>query len=268
MESAPNMKESASNPKESKKRTRSPNYPAVDLAKAIERVEKFFKADGKAGAVADIAAKHLGFTTAHGTAMSVLAALKKFGLVAEVNERIVPTQRAIEIVNLAADDPRRIQAIRDAALSPSIYRELFDAHRTTGLPSNDALERELVTYRQFNPKAVVGFVADFKASLEFAGLSDFSALESPLTESGANELPQITASAAPRTPLPPAIVHLGASATIAPAQQTYRWSLSIPRNITAELKITGADLRRRDIELLEKQLALLKESFDDGDHGA
>lgn len=159
-----------------KVRQRSPNYPTVGLEEALARVGKLFKEDGRAGAPTEIAAKHIGYATAHGQAYSVLSALKKFGLLEEGKGRVAPSQRAIELLNLPANDPRRLQALKDAALSPPVYRELVEQHAKTGLPGDEALEAELVTYKSFNPNAVPGFVKDFRATLEFAGLSDFAVL--------------------------------------------------------------------------------------------
>jgi hypothetical protein len=158
-----------------KKRHRSPSYPTIGLREAVDRLRKFYSVDGKAGATPDIAVKHMGFASAHGQAMSALAALKKFGLVAESNGRMAPTQRALEIINLGETDGRRATALKDAVLNPLIYRELL-SEAPNGLPSDEALESELVTYKNFNPNAVKGFVKDFKDSLEFAGLSDLSVL--------------------------------------------------------------------------------------------
>src|SRR5690349_1390279 len=98
--------------KDKKKRHRSPNYPAVGLRDAVERVRSLYKADGKAGAPPDVAATHIGFASAHGEAMSVIAALKKFGLVDTDKGRIAPSQRALEIINMPFQDPRRLAAIR------------------------------------------------------------------------------------------------------------------------------------------------------------
>jgi hypothetical protein len=154
-----------------KERQRSPNYPAVGLRDAVERVRKLYTEDGRAGAPPKIAAVHIGFKAPHGQAMSVLAALKRFGLVSEVNGRIAPTHAAIEILNLPESDPRRKAALREAALGPPIYRELVDNHRVTGLPKRDVLEAELVTYKKFNPSAVKAFVTDFLDTLEYAGIS-------------------------------------------------------------------------------------------------
>ncbi len=143
----------------------------------LHACESFTEADGKAGAPAELAAVHIGFTKPHGQAMSVLAALKKFGLLSEINGRWVSSQRAIEILNLPEGDERKQRALRDAALSPEIYRQLIEARKATGWPHNDVLESELVTYKNFNPNSVGTFVVDLMDSLEFAGLSDLSALE-------------------------------------------------------------------------------------------
>jgi hypothetical protein len=166
---------------EKKKRQRSPNYPAVGLKEAIDRLKLFMKEDGRAGAAPGIAAKHIGFSTAHGQAYSVLAALKKFGLVEDKDGRLIPTQRAVEINSLPESDPRRLKAIRDAALSPAIYAELIAQYKDTGLPATDTLAGELEAYKGFNPNAVKEFLKGFKDTLDFAGLTDFSVLGSELT---------------------------------------------------------------------------------------
>lgn len=161
-----------------KERHRSPNYPAVGLRDAVERVRNLFLKGGKAGAPAAIAAKYIGFGSAHGQSYSVLAALKKFDLTGEINGRIVPTQRAIEIINLPDSDPRRVRALKEAALAPAIYRQLAESYRDTGLPADEVLEAELTTYKGFNPKVVAGFVKDFRDTLDFAGINVSDALDS------------------------------------------------------------------------------------------
>jgi hypothetical protein len=171
---------------EKKKRTRSPNYPAVGLKEALDRTRKFYELDGKAGAPTETAAKHIGYSAAHGEALSVLAALKSFGLLEDKAGRVAPTQRAIELLNLQEQDPRRLEALKAAALAPSIYKQLIQQYKETGLPSDDTLRAELVTYKGFNPNAVGNFISGFRETLKFAGLSDFSVLGS---ESKADEQP-------------------------------------------------------------------------------
>jgi hypothetical protein len=160
------------------KRPRSPNYPAVGLREAVDRLKKLYEKDGKAGAPAEIAAVHIGFGKPHGQAMSVLAALKRFGLVSENGGRFAPSQRGLEIINLSPDDPRRQKALCDAVLEPSIYRELIDKHRESGWPANEVVASELETYKGFIKKAAISLVEDLKDSLEFSGLSNETALVS------------------------------------------------------------------------------------------
>jgi hypothetical protein len=161
------------------------------LREAVDRLKKLYEKDGKAGAPAEIAAVHIGFGKPHGQAMSVLAALKRFGLVAENGGRFAPSQRGLEILNLPTDDPRRQKALCDAVLEPSIYRELIDKHRESGWPANEVVASELETYKGFIKKAAIALVEDLKDSLEFSGLSSEGALVSKDEEETPLDRPRI-----------------------------------------------------------------------------
>ena len=161
-----------------KKRHRSPNYPSVGLKEAITRTENYMKVNFKAAALPEAAAKAIGFSSAHGSAMSVLAALKKFGLMEDKDGRVVPTQRGIEIVNLPKTDERRLKAIRDAAVRPPLYAELLEQYKATKIPSDEVLEGELTTYKGFSANAAKEFIKGFRETLEFAGLSNGVVLDS------------------------------------------------------------------------------------------
>jgi hypothetical protein len=244
-----------------KERQRSPNYPAVGLREAVERVRRLYEADGRAGAPAEIAAKHIGYSSAHGQAMSVIAALKRFGLVAEVSGRLAPTQAAIEILNLPETDSRRRNALRQAALNPPLYRELVEGHKETGLPQHDVLEAELTTYKKFNPKAVEGFVRDFLDTLEYAGISVSDDVKSSET-SDKEEVDKVTGQdlVAPgfskQTPM-----GLVTSGVESPSN-VWTWTLSMPRNVRADLRVSGP-VTKADISRLKKQIDALEESFDE-----
>lgn len=250
-----------------KERHRSPNYPAVGLKEAVERVRGLSEKAGKAGAPANIAAKFIGFGSAHGAAMSVLAALKKFGLVEESNGRLIPTQRATEIINLPETDPRRKKAIQEAALTPAIYRELVESYRETGLPADEVLEAELVTYKAFNPKAVSGFVKDFKETLDFAGINVSDALESLETELQEGDSQMSNASEPARTAEKPKVLPVGLvrseegfKVRIGPGHSTYIWPLS--RGVTAQVTFSGGDVRAAHLDMLAKYLDLAKGALE------
>jgi hypothetical protein len=154
-------------------RHRSPNYPAVSLPEAVERTKALVEKDGKAGAPSEAAAKNIGFSGAHGTARTVLSALKKFGLTADQRGRIVPTQLALDIIHFSPDNPRNKAARQVAVLNPQIYKQLVDRFAEHGdMPSPESLKSELIADIGFNPKAVDAFISDFFSSLQYAGMLD------------------------------------------------------------------------------------------------
>lgn len=257
---------------QARKRHRSPNYPTVGLKEALDRTRKFYELDGKAGAGPDMAAKHIGFASAHGQAMSVLAALKRFGLLEDKNGRVAPTQRAIELLHLPETDSRRIEALKQAALAPQIYRELIEQYRDTGLPAESTLKAELVAYKGFNPNSVNDFYKAFAETLEFAGLSDFSVIESEsemtTQENEVNESSTVKGrttlpSGIARTPLGGLQVRVPRESLTPPVtNNAWTWTLSIPRNVKAELRIAG-EVTKADIMRLKKQIEFLESSFDE-----
>lgn len=153
-------------------RHRSPNYPGIGLKAAVEKITGLYKADGLVASPTDAAMKHMG----GGDPGRVVSALKSFGLATEENERIKLTQRGIDIVARPAEDPKRKQAIKEAALGPTIYRDLLKEY-TDVLPSDTTLRSELIAGKKFNPKAVDDFIRDFKATVEFAGISPSTAVD-------------------------------------------------------------------------------------------
>jgi hypothetical protein len=248
-------------------RHRSPSYPTVGLQEALERTKKFYSVDGKAGAPTETAVKHIGFASAHGQALSVLSALKKFGLLEDKAGRVVPTQRAIELVNLPEQDPRRIEALRQAALAPAIYRELIQQYRETGLPGDETLKAELVTYKNFNPNSVDDFIKFFKSTLEFSGLSDFSVIESDLEMQSQQQETADQGVVRAKNPQEVRVVNPGGGRiSVTPpaisAANVWTWTLSIPRNVKAELRIAG-DVTKADVTRLKKQIEFLESSFDE-----
>ncbi|MFL5243032.1 MAG: hypothetical protein ACJ8FY_13070 [Gemmataceae bacterium] len=162
-----------------KKRERSPNYPAIGLRDAVEhRVRKLYKADGRPGSPIDTAIKHFGYASPHGQALAVVSALKKFGLVEDRHGRIVPTSLAINILEYGPENSEHIEAKKQAALKPEIYAEIVEQYSEhQRLPSDDALRSDLIVKKKFNPKAVTGFLKDFRDTLEYAGLLEGNTLK-------------------------------------------------------------------------------------------
>lgn len=154
------------------KQRRFQTYPSIDLEEALSRVKLLYDKDKTAGAPTEAAIKHMGFNSKSGPAMATIASLRKFGLVNSENMRIVPTQRAIEILILPDDDVRKVQAMKKAAVSPPLFAELFNRFQKTGIPSPESLRSDLILESKVNPNVARQVVDDFKSTLIYAGLTD------------------------------------------------------------------------------------------------
>ena len=243
-----------------KKKHRSPGYPGVGLRAAIEHVRNLYLKDGIAGAPLEFAAQHIGFRTPYGQALSAVAAIKKFALGYVVGDRLVPSERAVEIISLKEEDPRRIEALQKSALHPPIYRELVERYRDSGLPPDTVLHDELVE-RGFNPGATRVFIRDFKDTLKFAGIMSNGALQLKAELQSMPGREEMHAQTMSREELLGVLQNMRDGSTVS---RRYALDISIARKLKAELVITGEGLRRDDLEPLKKQLERLLENLADG----
>lgn len=166
------------------KRPRSPSYPSISLGKAVERAEVIYKHEGKYLAPIDSILAHWGYTARGGRALRQLAALKKFGLTIEEGRR---EDRQIKLSQLGLyivmpDSPERAESLKKAAMTPTIHKEL-QAKYPEGLPSDSTVRWYLKSERQFTEKAASELVAEYQATMRFAGLDGVSAGAASLEES-------------------------------------------------------------------------------------
>lgn len=162
-------------PERKKQRVRSPSYPAIALPEAVQRSETIYAHEGKYLAPVDSIVGHWGYKPGGGSAMRQLAALKKFGLVEDEGSgstrQIKLSELALDIV--MPDSPRRSASLKRAALLPDIHKEL-QGRWPDGLPSDQTVRFYLVRERAFSEQAATELLAEYRATLEFAGLDDGS----------------------------------------------------------------------------------------------
>ena len=73
------------------------------------------------------------------------------------------------ILDERPDSHERVQLVKEAALRPKLHKDLWEKW-ASNLPSDANIEYHLLADRGFNEKTVGGFIAGYKASLDFAGL--------------------------------------------------------------------------------------------------
>ena len=162
-------------------RTRSPSYPYLDLPGALEKAAALWHAEGRHATSVSVAMQHWGYKEESSTGYSCVAALKKFGL---VDHEGMGEGRQMRLSGLALrilldGDPQsteRRAALREAALAPRIHTELWERYGTD-LPSDQSLKRFLVLERSFNEASVDELLAEYKATVAYAGLTGRSGVD-------------------------------------------------------------------------------------------
>lgn len=184
-------------------RHRSPSYPGIGLADAIERARTIYMNERTNTVPIDVANAHWGYKAGSSAGFVIVSALMKFGLLVDEGSgdrrSVRLTEQARRII-LDADD--RDDLIREAALGPAIYRELWERY-PDGMPSRAALRRYLVVERNFNERVVEDLIDQFMDSLKFAGLLDADTISVDATDIKQPEAePMTTMAAPPRLPPP------------------------------------------------------------------
>jgi hypothetical protein len=157
-----------------RRKQRSPSYPGIGLEAALDRARDLYREIGRSPAHVEAALKALGYGPKSSGGRTIIAALKKFGL---LNDEGSLDRRQVQLTPLAlriilddrGESPERDEAIGTAALSPTIHRELLDRYNGS-LPGDDTLRTYLRVDRAFTDRAVKEFVPQFKATVAFAKL--------------------------------------------------------------------------------------------------
>lgn len=240
----------AGKPSNRKKRMRSPNYPMFGLAEAISKIKVIFDHEKRNPTPPEVLLQHLGYTKDSGTGGRALSALRQFGLLEDQSGNLAVSHLAFSL--LYSDDGTidKEECLQAAAIKPNIFNELVVAF-PDGLPSDASLKSFLITKKGFNPDSVSEFIKVFKETI---GLARIVPGEYDVPTSGGSNMEmqenqenlRLTASA-------PSL-----------QVQVFNYGLSQNRKVRAEVKLTGQELKKEDVELLIAYLDLLKKSFKDG----
>jgi hypothetical protein len=125
---------------------RSPNYPAVGLSESLERVRRLWTNEKRTPVDYEVAAMAIGYSGVSGPSRSMLASMKKYGLVDSDDKTVRVSDLALQILH-PANHEERIAALQLAALSPDLFRQLFETLKDA---SDGALKSHLITRLGFS----------------------------------------------------------------------------------------------------------------------
>lgn len=146
-------------------KTRSPNYPAINLADAISRVRVIYDKQHTYPATREVLAKLLGYGGLNGASQSVISALSKYGLLEGRGEQLRVSSTALDLIQQRKGAPEYLDALQRAAFMPTLFRELRDQYPDR-LPSEHSLRASLER-RGFSRKAADGALRVYRDTLEF-----------------------------------------------------------------------------------------------------
>ena len=152
-------------------KSKSPNYPGVDLGEAIELTGKLRQRVGKNQFTQGDAAQAWGHRSASGALRVKIAALRQYGLIEgklgnhPENPRL--SRRAWELLMLAPDSREYRETLQDAALSPPLFSEVRQAHPRA---TDGVLRRYLVMDRGFTEEGAERFISAYNSTMRLAVL--------------------------------------------------------------------------------------------------
>lgn len=162
-----------------RQRGRSPSYPSISLPRALARANELWQSDRQYETPADAVARNWGYAGLNGPAGLALAAMKKFGLLEDEGTK---SSRVVRLTDLAIkalnhpDAAQRANAIRVAALTPPIHRELWEEFGSA-LPSEKNLTWRLTFEKGFTESGAREFMREYRETIEFADLISDDQLE-------------------------------------------------------------------------------------------
>jgi hypothetical protein len=154
---------------------RSPSYPGLALAEAIEKAKALWHAQRAHPTSVKAVRNYLGYASDNGAARRTLAALTQYGLLAEEgkgegDDRLLRvTEEARKLSLLPEGHPDTIPIIRELAMRPRIYGEMISKW-PNGLPSDQFIQIFLTVEKKYNIEAVPGLIRDFRKTYAFAQL--------------------------------------------------------------------------------------------------
>lgn len=147
-------------------RDRSPNYPQINIAQAIDRTRKIYQQASRHSVQDTNAAEFLGYTSLNGTSKAVLSSLKKYGLLVKAADGSKVSNDAFDIFELPEDSQERLAAIRRCALRPAAFKTLYDSY-SAKLPADSIVRHSLMSKQSYHSEGANQLIKVYKETLEY-----------------------------------------------------------------------------------------------------
>lgn len=168
---------------------RGPSYPYVDLEEAVRLTRKVYEFSRRSAApIESVVTGAWGYSAKSSSGQKVLAALKAYGLLEEVSggngKSVKISDRAYRILVHEQNSPERLQALREAAVSPRAYALCWEKW---GAEMPASMRASLLLEHDFVESTIDEFLAGYRKTVEYAKLAELDVVDDLNT--GADEAP-------------------------------------------------------------------------------
>lgn len=129
---------------------RSPNYPGLALGEALKAIQPAFKNENRNKMSREVLAKHVGYNSLSGPALSKIGAVRAYGLIEGTGDELRVTNDAVAALMAPADSQKRTDALKRLAVHPPLFKDLAADFET--IPSEENIRFWLIQ-RQFTADA-------------------------------------------------------------------------------------------------------------------
>ncbi|HEX8342399.1 MAG TPA: hypothetical protein VF624_15960, partial [Tepidisphaeraceae bacterium] len=105
---------------------RSPNYPSLSLGEAVEAIKKVHTAEGRSKAPRLSIVKPLGYTSINGRSLSILGALKAYGLIEGRGDELRISQEGFILANAPPESVEYREALLASFRAPSAFQRFTE----------------------------------------------------------------------------------------------------------------------------------------------
>lgn len=237
-------------------KVRSPNFPVIDLATAIEAVGKIYAKEKRGSFPQLSAASHLGYTSINGRSLGMFAALRAYGLLEGRGDNLIVTADAIALIEAPADSPDRAAALTRAFAGPPMFSRIAEQYPEP--PSEQTLRWWLIQQ---------GFTADGAdkaAEIYLASRRLVTLIPGEYTNLTESEDTMQTAVA--ESPKPAIAAVVGSSSRTSLGHPDF--IVKLGEDTVALIEIKGGNAGPRQLRKLERFIKLQRELLEDDDGDA
>jgi hypothetical protein len=148
---------------------RSPNYPAIGLGPAAEHARDVYRSEGRSAVPMEALAQALKHGSLSGPARTKIGSLRQFGLLERISDgRYKLSRTGLELALHGPSDPEYRAALRQAALNPKLFAELF---REYGEASETTIKVHLIKDLGFSDDGAKKAARAFITTRDEAGIT-------------------------------------------------------------------------------------------------